>query len=132
MEEKDGQPVEQVEEVKEENLQPSREQILAISREENKNGDEMKKDIYKTAARLSFRVGIIIAVIVSALCLIFKTSEELMLPLYSVIFGMVSAHYLYVGKKENKKTVFGLAVAMAVCAVLLLAVWVLMLFGIVI
>lgn len=116
--------------LEEEVTQPSREEILAMSREENKSGDEMKKDIYKTGARLSFRIGMIIAVIVSALCLIFRTSEELMLPMYSVVFGMIATNYLYVAKKENKKLLFGLAVAMAVSTVVLFVTWVLILCGV--
>ena len=104
--------------VEEEAAQPSREEILAMSRDENKNGDEMKKDVYKTASSLAMRVGILIAIIFSIVNLIVNKAE-LMLPLYSLVGGMMATDFIYIGKKEKKKGLFALAIAMAVMSTVL-------------
>ena len=111
--------------------QPSREEILAMSREENKNGDEMKKNIYKTGSYLAFRIGIIIAIIISAVSLILGKSEELMLPMYSVVFGMMSTQSIYIGLKEKKKGLLALAIVMAVSAAVLTVLTILMICGVI-
>ena len=46
------------------NTQLSREEILAISREENKHGDEREKQYYLKANSLAFSVGLFIAGII--------------------------------------------------------------------
>ena len=130
MEENENKPVEVEEVAEEEATQPSREQILANSREENKNGDERKKDVYKTAASLAFRVGLLIAIILSAVCLILNKDGELLLPMYSVVFGMMATEMIYIGKKENKKLWFALAIVMAVGAVVLTVLSILWLCGV--
>ena len=117
--------------VEEEATQPSREEILAMSREENRNGDEMKKDVYKTGSYLAFRIGIIIAIIFSAVSLILGKSEELMLPMYSVVFGMMSTQSIYIGLKEKKKGLFALAIVMAVSATVLTVLSILMVCGVI-
>ena len=117
--------------VEEEVTRPSREEILAMSREENKKGDEMKKNIYKTGASLALRVGIIIAIIFSVVSLITGKGEELMLPLYSVVFGMMAADYIYIGKMENRKGLFALAIVLAVLVVVITVLSILWLCGVI-
>lgn len=116
--------------VEEEVAQPSREEILAMSREENKNGDEMKKNIYKTGAYLGFRVGVLIAIIFSAVDLIVNKGNTLLLPLYCVIFGMMATNCIYIGIKEKKKGLFAIAVVLAVMVVILTVLSILILFGV--
>ncbi|MDE6557751.1 MAG: hypothetical protein K2K39_01455 [Clostridia bacterium] len=128
MEENENKTVEVTEE---EVMQPSREEILAMSREENKNGDEMKKNIYKTGSYLAFRIGIIIAIIISAVSLILGKGEELMLPMYSVVFGMMSTQSIYIGLKEKKKGLLALAIVMAVSATVLTVLTILMICGVI-
>ncbi len=91
----------------------------------------MKKDVYKTAARLSYRVGVVIAILFSILCLILKTGEELLLPMYSVVMGMIAINYIYVGVKERKKFVLALAIFLIVAVVAFTVLEILMLLEIV-
>ncbi len=117
--------------VEEEATQPSREEILAMSREENKGGDEMKKNIYKTAAYLAFKVGVLIAIVFSVANLIVNKGDDTLLPMYSVIFGMMAVNSIYIGVKEKKKGLFALAVVLAVVVVAIIVMSILMLCGVV-
>ena len=116
--------------LEEEATQPSREEILAMSREENKNGDEMKKNIYKTGAYLAFRVGVLIAIVFSVVSLIVNKGDTQLLPMYSVIFGMGATECIYIGLKEKKKGLFALAVVLAVVVVILIVLSILITCGV--
>lgn len=122
--------MEENENKQEEVTQLSREEILAMSREENKSGDEMKKDIYKTAASLAFRVGIWIAIVFSLVSLIVH-KQELLLPMYCVVFGMGAANSIYIGKKENKKGLLVGGIVMAVLVVILIVLSILGMCGVI-
>ena len=117
--------------VEEEVTQPSREEILAMSREENKGGDEMKKNIYKTGASLAYRIGILIAIVFSAVNLIVNKGDTQLLPMYSVIFGMGATNCIYIGLKEKKKFLFAISVALAVVVVILIVLSILIVCGVV-
>ncbi len=117
--------------VEEEATQPSREEILAMSREENKGGDEMKKNIYKTAAYLAFKVGVLIAIVFCMANLILNKGADTQLPMYSVNFGMMALNSIYIGVKEKKKGLFALAVVLADVGVAIIVMAILMLCGVV-
>ena len=44
--------------------QPTREDILAASRNENKNGDEREKQIYKNAIQIAYSIGFILTCVI--------------------------------------------------------------------
>ncbi|MDE7380483.1 MAG: DUF2178 domain-containing protein [Clostridia bacterium] len=131
MEENQNKTEELAEDINAEVAQPTREEILAMSREENKNGDERKKNIYKTASSLAFRIGIIIAIILSAVNLIVNKNDYKLLPMYCVVFGMVAADSIYIGKKEKKKGLFVCGIIMAVMSAVLTVLSILGLCGVI-
>ncbi|MDE6691045.1 MAG: hypothetical protein K2K04_03660, partial [Clostridia bacterium] len=71
-----------------------------------------------------------IAIVFSLVSLIVH-KQELMLPMYSLVGGMGAADFIYIGKKENKKGVFGGGIAMAVLVVFLIVLSILGMCGVI-
>ena len=108
----------------------TKEEILAKSREENKNGEEMQKSGDKTAARIAFSVCAVVACLVMGLSMIFDV--EVPLALYIVIGSLMAAYVIFLGIKGNKFRKFMLVggIIMAICVVILIVVWILELCGV--
>ena len=88
-------------EVKEETVTPpSRDEILAKSREENKQGDEREKIIYGKGLQIAFSIGIILIGIISLVntIVVGKTPIEL----WIVYMGITAVWSLYYGIKAGK------------------------------
>ena len=117
-------------EVEEKTTALTKEEILAKSREENKNGDEMQKSGEKWAARIAVSVCAIVACLVMGLSMIFDV--EVPLALYIVIGSLMAAYVIFLGIKGNKFRKFMLVggIIMAICVVILIVVWILELCGV--
>ena len=103
MENNENKPLETTEEA---NSQSTREKILAISRKENKYGDEMDNYIYKTAIQIAYSVGLLLSGIIILVSTIFS---ELPAELIIVYMGMMAATGLYCGAKFTKRRALFLA-----------------------
>lgn len=112
-----------------ENLQPTREEILAISRAENKNGDERERDIYKTAIQIAYSVGLLLTGIIIFVASIFDSlPTELMI----VYMGMSAATGLYCGIKsaQKRKLLLSCGVICSLLCVFFIVFWILELCGV--
>lgn len=113
----------------EENAQPTREEILAISREENKNGDEREKQLYKSAIQIAYSVGSLLTGIIVLVSSVFdKVPAELMI-IYTAMTGTMA---LYCGIKFTKRKRLFLACGgglLAIC-VFFIVYWILGLCGV--
>lgn len=87
--------------MEEEEKELSREEILELSREENKKGDELSK---KTAMRVGGIVMIffVIAILVTE-CVIYK-KVKFSYGLYATIWGMSGSEHLTQGILDRKKS----------------------------
>lgn len=110
--------------------QPTREDILAASRNENKNGDEREKQIYKNAIQIAYSIGFILTCVIMLVSSVMgKLSAELMI----VYTGMSGTMGLYCGIKFTKRKPLFLAcgaVCLFACAVFIVY-WILQLCGII-
>ena len=112
-----------------ENPQPTREEILAISRAENKNGDERERDIYKTAIQIAYSVGLLLTGIIIFVASIFDSlPTELMI----VYMGMSAATGLYCGIKSAKKrkVLLSCGIICSLLCVFFIVLWILELCGV--
>lgn len=109
----------------------TKEEILAKSREENKNGDEMQKSGAKIAAGIAISVGMVIACLVMVLSLIFDA--EVPMAVSIIVFAILSAYFIFLGIKGSKFRKFLLAcgILVAICDVILIVLWILELCGVV-
>lgn len=86
----------------EESAQPSRDEILAISRDENKKGDERELQVHYKAMNISYAVGVIIIGLIFLITAILgrggKATKELMM----VYMGMTATWSLYDAIKSGK------------------------------
>ncbi len=126
MENSENKPLETTEEA---NSQPTREEILAISREENKNGDEMDRHVYKTAIQIAYGVGLLLTGIVILVSTIFS---ELPTELMIVYMGMAGATGMYCGVKFTRRRALFLAsgVICLISCVAFIVIWILQLCGV--
>ena len=110
--------------------QLSREEILAISREENKNGDEREKQIYKNAIQIAYSIGLIMTgIILLVSSIIDKLPSELLI----VYMGMSGTTGLYCGIKFTKHRRLFLAsgIICLITCVFFIVFWILGLCGVV-
>ena len=110
--------------------QLSREEILAISREENKNGDERDAQIYKRAMQLAFCIGVIVLGIIGIVSVI--VIGETPIELYIVYMAMAAMMGLYCGIKSSKHRALFLAagIVCTVAFVIMTVLWILKLCGV--
>lgn len=127
MEEIKNKPTEIIEEVK---TSPTRDEILAISREENKNGDEMEKDTYKIAIQIAYSLGLLLIGIIMLVSSILNRGlpTELMI----VYMGMTGTSGLFCGIRitKNKKLFLTSGVLCLIACVLFIVLWILELCGV--
>ncbi len=129
MEENENKTVEVTEEAVN---QPSREEILAMSREENKAGDEREAQNAKKAMQIAYAVGIIIIGIIQ-LVHVFR-GDKLPSELYIVCMGMMSTMGFYSGVKMSKQRGLYLAegIVCGIACILFTVYWILGLCGVVV
>ena len=129
MEENENKPQEVTTE--EENAQPSREKILALSRKENKHGDEREMQTYNKALQLGYGVGMICLSVVMIVNIIVE--DVLPLEMWICFTAYMATMGLYYGIKTNTKKkalfltegIFGVA-----CFIFFLVAWILKLCGV--
>ncbi|MDE7401766.1 MAG: hypothetical protein K2N17_06920 [Clostridia bacterium] len=128
MEENENKTVEVTEEAVN---QPSREEILAMSREENKNGDEKEKRCFEKASALAFSVGLLIAAIILIVTII--RSDRFPSEIMFLMCGMQAVQSLVVahGYRKMRKVYLAVGIFEVACAVFFLVFWILQLCGVV-
>lgn len=110
--------------------QLTREEILAASREENKNGDERERQGVAKAGSLAFSTGLLIAGVILIVTAIRddRFPAEIML----IVCGMQAVQNLVVahGYRKLRKLYLTLGITQAVIAVIFLVFWILQLCGV--
>ncbi len=113
-----------------ESVQYSREEILAVSREENKNGDERERQYYGKANSLAFSVGLLIAGIV----LLVEVNLDRRFPaeilLLTCAMQAVQSFVVAFGNRKFRKLYLTVGIVEAVLSVVFLVLWILQLCGI--
>lgn len=115
----------------EQSLQSSREEILALSRKENKHGDEREMQTYNKALQLGYGVGFICLSLVMIVNII--VDDVLPLEMWICFTAYMATMGLYYGIKTNTKKkalfltegIFGVA-----CFIFFLVAWILKLCGV--
>lgn len=106
----------------------NKEEILAKSREENKNGDEREKKSRMSAAAISAGVG-------ALLCMILVCIEELVfdrnaIPLWIVYYGIQFTSFLVEYIKTKKRSALAVWIILALCLLIETAIYILECMGI--
>lgn len=111
-------------------VQPSREEILAASRKENKNGDEMDVQNYRRGMQLAYSVGVILVGIVTIVHTILD--GKMPVEIWAIYLGMQATWTLYYTIKSNKyKPLFIACAVISLIAFAFFAVyWILQLCGV--
>lgn len=111
-------------------VQPSREEVLAASRKENKNGDEREMQSYNKALQLAYGVGMICLSVIMLVNIIVK--DTLPLEMWICFSAVMATQGIYYGIKTAKRKwlflfegIFGVA-----CFIFFLVAWILELCGI--
>lgn len=109
----------------------SREEILAGSREENKNGDEREKQYFLKANSFACSIGLLLAgiiILVSSL-----VEERFPVEVLLITTAMQSAQSFIAarGVRKTRKLYLTVGIAEAVLSVFFLVFWILMLCGVV-
>ncbi len=130
MEENEHKPVEVEEEVRQQGL--SREEILAISRKENKNGDERDVQVYRQGMQIACSVAIILVGIITLVRVIM--GDNIPTELWIVYMGMMATWTIYYAVKSGKNKVLFICcgVLCSVCFVTFTTLWILGLCGVVV
>lgn len=128
MEENENKP--QEESAEEGNTQPSREQILAASRKENKNGDERDMQAYNKALQLAYGVGMICLSVIMIVNIIVE--DMLPLEMWICFSAIMATQGLYYGIKTAKRKWLFLTEGIlgVVCFIFFLVAWILKLCGV--
>lgn len=128
MENKENIPAETTAET---NAQLTREEILEISRKENKQGDEREQNLYGKGMRIAYSIGVILIGIISIVNAI--VIEKTPIELWMVYMGMTAVCLLYYGIKVGKNRPLFLACGIVCCiaCVFFTVLWILGLCGVV-
>lgn len=114
----------------EEKAQPSREQILAISREENKNGDERERQFYIKANSYAFSIGLLMAGLIILVSSLVEKRFPVEVLLITTAMQSAQAFIAARGMRKTRKLYLTVGIAEAVCAVFFLVFWILILCGV--
>lgn len=116
--------------VEEEATQPSREEILAMSREENKKGDEREKQCFAKAGTLAFSAGLLIAAVILIVTSI--RNDRFPAEILLMMFGMEAVQSLVIahGYRKLRKLYFIVGIVQVVCVVCFTVLWILQLCGV--
>ncbi len=82
------------------NAQLTREEILASSRKENKNGDERDQNLYNKSMSIAYSIGILLIVIITLVNTI--VLDKITAEMWIVYTGMSTVWPLYFGIKVRK------------------------------
>lgn len=112
------------------NSEISRDEILEISRQENKNGDEREKQTYAKANSIGFAIGILVAGIIILVNVIVK--DRLPIEVLLIVSSAQAAQSFITahGVRKTRKLYLTLAIVMTVVSVCFLIMWILYLCGI--
>lgn len=114
----------------EEKQELSREEILAISRKENKRGDEREARSMQAAMQLAYSVGLMVVGVVQLVdvCL----DQQIPFELYMIYMAMTATMALYCGIKMTRLKAFFLTVGViiGVCFIGTTVAWILRLCGV--
>lgn len=130
MEENENKPVEVTEEAQQDTQGLSREEILAMSRKENKNGDEREAQSYKTGLQLAYGVGMLFLGIVMLVRVILE--DKIPADLWICFTAMMATLGLYYGIKTAKYRALFLTMGVlgALSCILFTVMWILELCGV--
>ncbi|MDE6557750.1 MAG: hypothetical protein K2K39_01450 [Clostridia bacterium] len=117
--------------VTEESVQPSREEILAMSREENKNGDEKEKQYFLKANSFAFCIGLMMSGIIILITSLVENRFPIEVLLITTAMQSAQSFIAARGMRKTRKIYLILGICEAVCAVALLVFWILTLCGVV-
>lgn len=108
----------------------SRDEILEISRQENKNGDERERQTYAKASSVAFAVGLLVAGLIILVNVIIK--DRLPIEVLLIISSAQAAQSFITahGVRKTRKLYLTLAILMTVVSVCFLVMWILYLCGI--
>ena len=120
-----------VEVTEEEVTQPTREEILAISREENKNGDEREKQYFLKANSFALSIGLVFAGIIILVSSLVQNRFPIEVMLITMAMQSAQAFIAARGVRKTRKLYLVVGIAEAVCAVFFLVFWILQLCGVV-
>ena len=128
MEENENKTVEVAEE---EVTQPSREEILAMSRKENKKGDEREGQWYAKAGTFAFCCGLLLAGIILIVSVF--AEDKLRCDILLIVSAMQAVQQIIVGlhNRRLRKVSLTAGIVEAVCSVIFLILWILQLCGVV-
>ncbi|MCI8369416.1 MAG: hypothetical protein HFJ81_07285 [Clostridia bacterium] len=110
--------------------QPTREDILAASRNENKNGDEREKQSFAKAGTLAFSTGLVIAGIILIVTAI--RGDRFPVEIMLIVCGMQAVQNIVVAVSNRKlmRLYLILGTVQAIIAVIFLVFWILQLCGV--
>ncbi|MDE6691046.1 MAG: hypothetical protein K2K04_03665 [Clostridia bacterium] len=115
----------------EEKTQLSREEILAMSREENKNGDEREKQFYLKANSFALSIGLLLAGVIILVTSLVESRFPVEVMLITMAMQSVQSFIAARGVRKTRKLYLVVGIAEAVCAVFFLVFWILTLCGVV-
>ena len=119
------------EKVTEEKLQPTREEILAMSREENKNGDEKERQYFLKANSFAFCIGLMMAGIIILITSLVENRFPIEVLLITTAMQSAQSFIAARGMRKTRKLYLIIGIAETVCAVFFLVFWILTLCGVV-
>lgn len=108
----------------------SRDEILEISRQENKNGDERERQTYAKASSVAFAVSLLVAGIIILVNVFVK--DRLPIEVLLIITSAQAAQSFITahGVRKTRKLYLTLAILMTIVSVAFLVMWILYLCGI--
>ena len=114
----------------EEAAQPTREEILATAREENKDGDEREKQFFVKANSLAVSIGLVFAGLIILVSSLVEKRVPVEVMLIAMAMQSVQAFIAARGVRKTRKLYFAVGIVEAVLAVLFLVIWILQLCGV--
>lgn len=112
-------------------VEPTREEILAMSRDENKNGDEREKQYYQKANSMAFGTALLVSVAILLVSVIRDGRIPCEIMLLYTASQAVNNLIISRGAVKTKKLYLVLGIAFAVLAVLFLVMWILQMCGVI-
>ena len=116
--------------VEEDVTQPSREEILAISREENKNGDEREKQYFLKANSFAFAIGLLMAGVIILVSSLVENRFPIEVMLIMIAMEAAQSFIAAHGMRKTRIIYLTLGICFAVLAVFFLVFWILTLCGV--
>ncbi|MDE6850526.1 MAG: hypothetical protein K2J54_04285 [Clostridia bacterium] len=114
----------------EEVSQPSREEILATAREENKDGDEREKQFFVKANSLAVSIGLVFAGLIILVSSLVEKRVPVEVMLIAMAMQSVQAFIAARGVRKTRKLYLAVGIVEAALAVLFLVIWILQLCGV--